>query len=186
MNELLELTDGSRTAELAPITDQYEREARFPHDQFGVLGRAGLLGLPYPRTGAARRSGTRPPAGPGAAGATLAHRRAGRQRAPLSCHALATAGTDAQRDRWLPDMLGGDLLGAYCLSRPQSGSDAAGLQTAAVRDADGYVLNGTKAWITRRDRRLLHGHDPYRTGSDGPASRHSWCPVMLPGSRRPP
>ena len=45
-------------------------------------------------------------------------------------------------------MLGGELLGAYCLSEPQSGSDAAGLQTAARRDGDEYVLNGVKAWIT--------------------------------------
>ena len=45
-------------------------------------------------------------------------------------------------------MLGGELLGAYCLSEPQAGSDAAALTTRAVRDGDDYVVNGTKAWIT--------------------------------------
>ena len=45
-------------------------------------------------------------------------------------------------------MLGGELLGAYCLSEPQSGSDAAALRTRAVRDGDDYVVDGTKAWIT--------------------------------------
>ena len=50
--------------------------------------------------------------------------------------------------RWLPEMLGGELLGAYCLSEPQSGSDAAALTTRAVRDGDDYVVDGTKAWIT--------------------------------------
>ncbi len=45
-------------------------------------------------------------------------------------------------------MLGGELLGAYCLSEPQGGSDAAALTTRAWRDGDDYVLAGTKAWIT--------------------------------------
>jgi alkylation response protein AidB-like acyl-CoA dehydrogenase len=66
----------------------------------------------------------------------------------MSCYPLATFGTDAQKKQWLPDMLGGDLLGAYCLSESQSGSDAASLATRAVRDGEDYVLNGTKAWVT--------------------------------------
>src|SRR5207249_4754505 len=56
--------------------------------------------------------------------------------------------TDAQRARHLPDMLGGELLGAYCLSEPQGGSDAAALATKAVLDGKDYVVTGTKAWIT--------------------------------------
>ena len=47
----------------------------------------------------------------------------------LACYPLATAGTEAQQERWLPALLGGDLLGAYCLSEPHSGSDAAALRT---------------------------------------------------------
>src|SRR5262249_5737891 len=47
-----------------------------------------------------------------------------------------------------PEMLEGRVLGAYCLSEPQSGSDAAALVTRASRDGDDYVVNGTKAWIT--------------------------------------
>ncbi len=66
----------------------------------------------------------------------------------MSCFALARFGTDEQRDQWLPGQLGGDLLGAYALSEPQAGSDAAALSTRAVRDGDDYVVSGTKAWIT--------------------------------------
>ena len=66
----------------------------------------------------------------------------------LACFPLAAFGTDEQRDRWLPEMVGGELLGAYCLSEPESGSDAAAMTTRAVRDGDDYVVNGTKAWIT--------------------------------------
>jgi len=85
----------------------------------------------------------------------------------LACFPLAQFGSDEQRDRWLPDMVGGDLLGAYCLSEPQSGSDAAALVTRAVVDGDDYVVNGTKAWIT-------HGGEAdfysllCRTSGDGP------------------
>jgi alkylation response protein AidB-like acyl-CoA dehydrogenase len=66
----------------------------------------------------------------------------------LACHALATAGSPEQVDRWLPDLLGGDLLAAYCLSEVESGSDAAAMRTRAEPDGDGWVLTGVKAWIT--------------------------------------
>src|SRR3712207_7384885 len=56
----------------------------------------------------------------------------------------------------LPDMLGGELLGAYCLSEPQGGSDAAALTTRAVRDGDDYVVTGTKA--DRKSTRLNSSH----------------------------
>lgn len=55
----------------------------------------------------------------------------------LACHALANYGTKEQQAEHLPAMLGGRLLGAYCLSEPSSGSDAASLRTKAVRDDGG-------------------------------------------------
>jgi alkylation response protein AidB-like acyl-CoA dehydrogenase len=61
---------------------------------------------------------------------------------------VATAGTPEQQERWLPGMLGGGQLGAYCLSEPASGSDAAALRTRAEADGPDYVLNGVKAWIS--------------------------------------
>jgi alkylation response protein AidB-like acyl-CoA dehydrogenase len=66
----------------------------------------------------------------------------------LTCFPTATAGTAEQRAQWLPGMLGGDQLGAYCLSEPGSGSDAAALATRAVADGDEFVIDGVKAWIT--------------------------------------
>lgn len=66
----------------------------------------------------------------------------------MSCYALAHHGTDAQRDRWLPAMLEGELLGAYALSETHAGSDAAALSTRARAQDGHYVVNGTKAWIT--------------------------------------
>jgi alkylation response protein AidB-like acyl-CoA dehydrogenase len=146
---LLELTRELADAELAPHAATYEAEKRFPRETFRTLGKAGLLGLAYPEE---HGGGGQPYAvylqmleelaaswlsvGIGVSVHTLA------------CHPLAVFGTDEQRERWLPELLGGELLGAYCLSEPQSGSDAAALQTRAVLDGSDYVVNGTKAWIT--------------------------------------
>jgi len=80
---------------------------------------------------------------------------------------LSAMGTAAQQERWLPGLASGELLGAFCLSEPDSGSDAGSLKTTATRDGDHYVLQGTKFWIT-------HGGyaDIYvvmaRTGGPGP------------------
>jgi alkylation response protein AidB-like acyl-CoA dehydrogenase len=66
----------------------------------------------------------------------------------LSSHPLLAFGTEEQKQRWLPGMLSGDQIGAYSLSEPQAGSDAAALRCAATPTAEGYVLNGSKSWIT--------------------------------------
>jgi len=151
MRELLDLTRELADKELRPEVDAAEREARFPREVFRVLGRSGLLGLPYPE----RWGGGGQPyevylqvveelarawltVGLGVSVHTL------------TCLPLAAFGTDEQRDNWLPEMLGGELLGAYCLSEPQSGSDAAALATAAVAvPGDGaYRIDGVKAWIS--------------------------------------
>jgi alkylation response protein AidB-like acyl-CoA dehydrogenase len=66
----------------------------------------------------------------------------------LSCSGIAEFGTDEQRKRFLPEMLGGATLGAYCLSESHAGSDAGAMRTRAVRQGDGYVITGDKAWIT--------------------------------------
>lgn len=90
---------------------------------------------------------------------------------------LGKFGTDAQKERWLPGLAAGELLGGFALSEPESGSDAGSLKTTATRDGDDYVLSGTKFWIT-------HGGyaDVYvcmaRTGGDGPKGVSAF---LLPG-----
>jgi alkylation response protein AidB-like acyl-CoA dehydrogenase len=66
----------------------------------------------------------------------------------LACYPLAHHGTQEQRQAWLPAMIGGDQLGAYCLSEPAGGSDAANLTTRAELSGDHYTVTGVKAWIT--------------------------------------
>ena len=147
--DLLALTRELAREELAPRAATAEAEGRFPREVFRTLGKAGLLGLPYPE---AYGGGAQPYAvylqvveELAAAWATVAE---GVSVHTLACFPLAAYGTDEQRDRWLADMVGGELLGAYCLSEPQSGSDAGALTTRAVRRGDEYVVDGTKAWIT--------------------------------------
>jgi alkylation response protein AidB-like acyl-CoA dehydrogenase len=135
--------------ELAPRAAEAEEAERFPREQFALLGKSGLLGLPY----AERWGGGDVPYEVylqvleeiAAAWMTVG---VGLSVHTMSCYALARSGTDEQRDRWLPDMLEGGLLGAYALSETQAGSDAAALTTRARLDGADYVVNGTKAWIT--------------------------------------
>jgi alkylation response protein AidB-like acyl-CoA dehydrogenase len=146
---LMGLTRELVREELAPRAATYEAESRFPREVFATLGKAGLLGLPY---GEEYGGGGQPfevylqvveelaTAWASVAEGVSVH--------TLACFPLAAFGTEEQRRRWLPEMIGGELLGAYCLSEPQSGSDAAAMTTRAVRDGDDYVVNGTKAWIT--------------------------------------
>ncbi|MEQ1504188.1 MAG: acyl-CoA dehydrogenase family protein [Myxococcota bacterium] len=76
-------------------------------------------------------------------------------------------GTEDQKRRWLPGLAAGELLGAFALSEPDSGSDAASLKTVAVRDGSGYRLTGTKFWITHGGEADLYVVMA-RTGGRGP------------------
>ena len=146
---LIGLTRDLADGELAPRADAYEARGEFPREVFRTLGRAGLLGLPYP---VAHGGAGQPYEVYVQVLEELAQRwlavALGVSVHTLSCFPTAAYGTDAQRRRFLPDLIGGELLGAYCLSEPQSGSDAAALTTRAVPDGDQYLVNGTKAWVT--------------------------------------
>ncbi len=146
---LLDLTREIARDELAPKVTAHEEESRFPREVFRTLGKAGLLGLPYPEEhgGGAQPYEVYLQVLEELAGAWTAVA-LGVSVHTLSCFPVATFGSAEQRDRWLPDMLAGDQLGAYCLSEPGSGSDAAALTTKARREGDDYVVEGTKAWIT--------------------------------------
>lgn len=146
---LLDLVRAVTRDELAPVADESERCARFPREQFRLLGKLGLLGLPYPEEygGAAQPYTVYLQALEELATGWLTVA-LGLSVHTLSAHPLANFGTPEQRNEWLPGMLGGGLLGAYCLSEQGSGSDAAAMTTTARPVPEGYVLNGAKAWIT--------------------------------------
>lgn len=156
---LLGLAGELAVKELRPAAADAEEAGRFPRELLRTLGRAGLLGLPYPEEyggGGVPYQVYLQVLEELAAGwltvalAVSVH--------TLACFPVATRGSAGLRQRLLPGMLGGEQLGAYCLSEPQSGSDAAALATRASRDypgppagsagSPGYMINGRKAWIT--------------------------------------
>ncbi|NTY63751.1 acyl-CoA dehydrogenase family protein [Mycolicibacterium sphagni] len=151
--DLIALTRDIGDKVLSPIVDEHERSETYPEGVFAQLGAAGLLSLPQPEDWggggqpfevylqvleeiAARWAAV--------AVAVSVH--------SLSCHPLLAFGTDEQRERWLPGMLSGKQIGAYSLSEPQAGSDAAALRCSATPTDTGYVIAGSKAWITHGGR----------------------------------
>jgi alkylation response protein AidB-like acyl-CoA dehydrogenase len=166
--DLISLVRDIAQQEIVPKAAEEEDAGRFPRELFTLLSRSGLLGLPYDSE---YGGGDQPYEVYLQVLEELAAARLtvglGVSVHSLASYALAAYGTKEQQVEHLPAMLGGGLLGAYCLSEPHSGSDAAALRTKAVRDGDAWVITGTKAWIT-------HGGiaDFYtvmaRTGEEGP------------------
>jgi alkylation response protein AidB-like acyl-CoA dehydrogenase len=154
--DLISLVRDIAQREIAPKAAEEEDVGRFPREIFGLLSDSGLLGLPYDSE---YGGGDQPYEVYLQVLEELAMARLtvglGVSVHTLSCHALANYGTKEQRAEHLPAMLDGGLLGAYCLSEPSSGSDAASLRTKAVREGGGeagsggeWAITGTKAWIT--------------------------------------
>lgn len=146
---LLELTRDIAQRELAPHVDAMEEAATFPADAYRLLGRSGLLSLPF----AEEHGGGEQPyevylqvieeiatAWPSVGVGASVH--------SLTASVVDMNADDEQRTTWLPRMLAGDWLGAYCLSEPQAGSDVSAIGTKAVREGDHYVVTGTKQWIS--------------------------------------
>jgi len=147
--ELLALTREIATKELAPRVAEAEERAEFPAEAYKLLGEAGLMSLPFPEE---YGGGGQPyevylqvieeiaAAWPSVGVGTSVH--------SLTATVVAANADQEMRSEWLPRMLAGDWLGAYCLSEPQAGSDVSGIRTAARLDGDEYVVSGTKQWIS--------------------------------------
>ena len=147
--DLIDLAAEIADRELAPRAAAAEAAGEFPREVFDILGRAGFMSLPYPEEVG---GGGQPYEVYLQVLEELAARwmviPLGVSVHVLSCFPVAAWGTDEQRSRWLPSMLSGETVGAYCLSEPHCGSDAAALTTRAVLDGDQYRVSGVKAWIT--------------------------------------
>lgn len=138
------------TSEVAPVIEEHERERRFPTDIVRRIGELGWLGIPIPED-------------EGGAGLdTLAYAVAVEEIArvwgslaiivaahtSLGCGPLHLAGSDDQKQRYLVPMASGRVIGAYGLTEPGAGSDAGGTRTSAREDGDGWVIDGSKRFIT--------------------------------------
>jgi alkylation response protein AidB-like acyl-CoA dehydrogenase len=146
---LLELVRDIARREVAPFAAERERAGEFPRPAFDALGKAGLLGLPYPEEygGGAQPAWVYLLMLEELAAAHLAVG-LGVSVQTLTMFPTFAYGTEEQKAEWLPPGCSGEWIGAYCLSEPAGGSDAAALTTKADADGDSLVINGRKAFVT--------------------------------------
>jgi len=159
------------TREVAPGAIERDEAERYDRSLFGAMGALGLTAAPFP----AAVGG----AGFSYLGWTLVMEELGAvdmaMAVSLSVHILSqypvvTWGTDEQRARWLPAMQAGEALGAFALTEPHAGSDAAAIRTRAERSGDAYRLTGTKIWISNApeaDRYLVFATVDPAAGASG-------------------
>ena len=136
--------------EIAPHVSEWDEKSEFPHEVVKKLGEMGLLGVIFPESLGG--------AGMGYVEYVLAIEELSRvdgsvgiivaAHNSLCTNHIMLAGNDEQRKRWIPKLASGQWLGAWGLTEPGSGSDAAGARTTAVRKGDCWVLNGSKTFIT--------------------------------------
>lgn len=140
-------------AEIAPHSAGWDREATFDRAIVGKLGALGFLGMMVPEAydGLGLDSCTYLVALEEIAAVDASVAVLMSVHNSLPTQMLLRYGSDQQRERFLRPMARGELLGAFALSEPDAGSDAASLSTRAERQGDCWVLNGTKAWVTNGD-----------------------------------
>jgi alkylation response protein AidB-like acyl-CoA dehydrogenase len=141
-----------------PLAAEVDREHRFPEEAIRAASEAGLMGVLIPREYGG--------AGLDALAFAICIEELAQACASTSVivdvhtsvgsEPILLFGTEAQKRRWLPRLASGELLGAFALTEPASGSDAASLTTSARRQGDGYILNGTKVFITNIGRAGLY------------------------------
>lgn len=133
---------------LAPVAARMEEDEEFPRELLRELGRLGLFAMPYSEElgGLGQPSEVFLQALEEAATAWMIVG-LGASVHVMTCYPIATWGTSEQQAQ-LPDLLGGELLGAFAMSEPQAGSDMEAIATKALRDGADYLITGEKAWIS--------------------------------------
>jgi len=136
--------------DLEPIADRIDKEEMFPGDALKKAGEIGLLGVPFP----VEYGGT----GLGELAYCVLNEELAYSSATfgtavgahigIAGNSVYLGGTEEQKQKYLKPLAEGSKLGAFALTEPTAGSDAAGIRTKAVRDGDGFVINGSKIWIT--------------------------------------
>ncbi len=133
---------------IRPMAEELDREETFPADVYTQMAELGLFGISVPET----------MGGPGFDTLTyaLVMEELSRGYASVADQCglielistlLVRHGTDAQRERWLADVISTKTKVAYCISEAEAGTDVSGIRTEAKRDEDGWLLNGSKLWI---------------------------------------
>ncbi len=139
--------------EVAPRAIEYDEKEEFPHEIFKKMAELNLLGLPFDeKYGGAGMDYisyiiTLEELARADAATTLSYS----AHVSLAANPIATYGTEEQKEKYLKPLATGQKIGSFCLSEPNAGSDAAHIQTTAVRKGDYFIVNGAKAWITNAE-----------------------------------
>lgn len=136
--------------EIAPISAEIDEKAEYPYETIAKLGELGLMGMPFPVEygGAGTDYLTYIMAIEEISKVDAAHGVIIQTHNALCCWPIFTYGTEEQKQKYLPDLLSGKKLGAFGLTEPNAGTDAAGTQTKAVLDGEEWILNGSKIFIS--------------------------------------
>ena len=148
--EIQQLAREFARAEIAPHCEQWDRDAAMDPGILSRMAELGFLGMMVPEQyeGLGLDTVTYLVALEEIAAVDASVAVAMSVHNSLPTQMILRYGSEAQRQRFLPAMARGDILGAFALSEPEAGSDAAAMTTQAVRDGDDWVLSGTKAWVT--------------------------------------
>jgi alkylation response protein AidB-like acyl-CoA dehydrogenase len=136
--------------EIAPIATELDERGDFPYETVKDMGQLGFMGIEVPENYGG--------AGMDTIAYVLAMEEINKVDAShgtimsvnnsLFCHGILAYGTEAQKQKFVVPIASGEKIGAYSLTEPMSGSDAATMRSRAVCDGDHYVINGTKSWVT--------------------------------------
>jgi glutaryl-CoA dehydrogenase len=135
--------------QVLPIIEEHHRAATFPVEMLKTLGQLGLYGIPLKGYGCPGLSNV-------AYGVAMTElergdsgfRSAASVQGSLVMWPIHAYGSEEQKQRWLPKLAAGELIGCFGLTEPDHGSDPSGMLTRATRTSDGWVLSGAKMWIT--------------------------------------
>lgn len=137
-------------SELKPIAEEIDRTMEYPVEMFKKMGEIGFMGLTVP----AEYGGT----GTDMISYAITIEEISRACASsglglaahnsLACGPIIILGTEDQKQKYLPELASGEAIGAFCLTEPHTGSDAANIKVTATKKGDKYILNGTKTFVT--------------------------------------
>jgi len=136
--------------EIAPVAAKYDKEERFPLETVRKMGEMGFMGIEVPEEygGAGLDTLAYVLALEEISKVDAAHGTIMSVNNSLFNYAVMTFGTEEQKRKYVTAVASGQAIGAYALTEPSSGSDAANMRTRAIRDGDTYIINGRKSWIT--------------------------------------
>jgi alkylation response protein AidB-like acyl-CoA dehydrogenase len=138
--------------EIAPVAEHYDQTGEFPYETIMKMGAQGLMGIEVPEEygGAGMDTLAYVLALEEISKADASHGTIMSVNNSLFCYGLVRFGTEDQKQKFVVPVASGEVVGAYALTEPQSGSDAGNIRVTAVLSKDGshYVINGTKSWIT--------------------------------------